>query len=97
MSAPLPEWSRQQCPKCFTDIAYVRTSKVSKGEPVELAVDFEPDTGNGGTVAVQKTGNVLYGNPVPKTQAVAMRAAGVRLHAQHSTSCQKRSTSHRTT
>lgn len=93
----LPDWARETCPRCQEDIAYVETSKKSKGAPVALAVDFTPDSGAGGTVAVQLTGGKLYGNPVARGQAAGMRAAGVPLHSQHSSTCKKRNTSHRNT
>lgn len=93
--AQLPDWARQECPKCQGSIAYVRTTRKSKGAPVDIAVDFTADPGEGGTVVVGIGSDILYGNPVPKSQAAAMRAQGVGLHAQHSTSCQKRGTSQR--
>lgn len=93
--ATLPEWARTECGKCHASIAYVRTTRMSRGHPVDIAVDFVADPGEGGTVPVGIGGNVLYGNPVPKSQAAAMRAQGVGLHAEHTTSCQKRGTSQR--
>jgi hypothetical protein len=93
--ATLPEWARKKCGKCQGDIAYVRTTRQRKGAPVDIAVDFLSDPGEGGTVPVGLGSDILYGNPVPKSQAAAMRAAGVGLHAEHATSCQKRGTSQR--
>lgn len=91
----LPEWARKECEKCHAPIAYVATSRRSKGAPVEIAVDWEPDPGTGGTVPVALVANALVGNPVTGNQAAAMRTAGVLLRPQHAQTCRRRSGSHR--
>lgn len=96
----LPRWAHRECEKCHEPIAYVQTNRRSKGAPVEIAVDFEPDPGTGGTVLVALVSSshhadALVGNPVPKRQAEAMRAAGQHLRAEHAMTCKRRSGSHR--
>lgn len=93
----LPPWARKECERCHGPIAYVRTNRKSKGQPVDIPIDYWPDESSGGTVPVQLSGETLYGNPVSKSQAAAMRAAGRYLYAEHSATCQKRGTSHRNT
>ena len=87
----LPEWARLTCEKCGHPVAYVRTPRKSKGQPVELLIDFMPETGTAGTVLVQVTQDVLYGNPIPKAHAAAVRAVGRELHAPHQETCIKHS------
>jgi len=91
----LPAWARKECEKCHEDIAYITTRARARGVPKEMAVDYEPDPGRGGTVLVAQEGNMLVGNPVPPRQATAMRAAGVALRADHALTCRRRSGSHK--
>lgn len=74
-------------------MAYVQTTRKSKGVWVEIMIDFAASSS--GVVPVQLSGEILYGNPVPKSQAAAMRSAGKPLHTLHKETCLKRNTSHR--
>lgn len=89
MSA-LPDGLRHTCPACEASVAYAKTPRMSKGQSVELMIDFAADSGTGGTVPVQIKGDTLYGDAVPKHQANAMRAAALPLHTLHKETCQKR-------
>ena len=76
------------------DVAYVVSPvRKSRGAPAETLIDFWPDEGQGGTVPVEAKGGAVYGDPVPRHMADAMRAAGRRLHAQHKDTCVKRDSS----
>ncbi len=92
----LPRWARRSCDHCGADVAYAQTTRKSKGVWVEIMIDFAPDQAAAGTVPVQVSREILYGNPVPKSQAAAMRNAGKPLHTLHKETCLKRNTSHRT-
>lgn len=87
----LPQWARRTCEKCGFGVAFVRTNRMSKGQPVDLMIDFVPETGTAGTVLVQVTKDVLYGNPITKTHAAAARAAEQELYAPHQETCIKHS------
>lgn len=86
----LPDTAKLSCTQCGVDVAWVTTQRKSKGQPVELLIDFHPDQGTGGTVPVQALGQKLYGDAVSKSMADAMRARGRSLHAQHKDTCVKR-------
>ena len=87
----LPDSLKESCPQCGVDVTYA-TSPVrkSRGAARETLIDYWPDTGTGGTVPVEVRNGVLYGDPVPRHMADAMRAAGRQLHAEHNTTCTKR-------
>ena len=89
MLSELPESLRRECTKCGRPVALVRTPRKSKGQPVEVLVDFAPDTGEGGTVPVELKGGILYGDSVPAGMAAGMRKHGVPLRALHAQSCIK--------
>lgn len=91
----IPEWARTTCDKCGFATAWVQTLKKSKGAFVEIEIDAKPDEGEGGTVVAQVTGDVLYGNPVTKTMAAALRAAGQPLYGEHKMTCTKRNGTHK--
>jgi hypothetical protein len=91
----LPRKARRTCDKCSAGVAWVKTNRTSAGQPVELMIDFTADAGTGGEVPVQVVGDTLYGNPVRRAQADAMRAAGQTLHTQHKKTCVKRNANHR--
>lgn len=93
--ADLPEWARRSCEHCGASVAYVQTPRKSKGNPVELLIDFTPADGQAGTVPVQLSGKTLYGDAVAKHLAAAMRAGGRNLHTIHKETCVKRNTNHR--
>jgi hypothetical protein len=97
LSTPLeiPEWARTACGKCESATAWVRTSRKSRGQYVEIEIDVEPDSGEGGTVMAQATGGVLYGNPVSRTTAASLRAAGRPLYGEHKMTCTKRNGTHK--
>lgn len=57
---------------------------------MDLLIDFHAEHGKGGTVPVQLSGGILYGDAVPRHTAEAMRKAGRALHAQHKDTCLKR-------
>lgn len=86
----LPDSLRHECTECSAPVTWARTPRMSKGQPVELLIDFNPDEGEGGTVAVQFTGGVLYGDTVPSGMANGMRRNGVKLHGEHKQTCLKR-------
>lgn len=86
----LPDSLRRQCVECSASVTWARTPRKSKGSPVDLLIDFHADHGEGGTVPVQLSGGVLYGDAVPRHTAEAMRKAGRLLHAQHKDTCLKR-------
>ena len=87
----IPAWAHKRCERCRQTIAYGQTPRKSKGNPVEVAVDLEPDSG--GTMVVSVLNDVVYAGELPRSKAAAMRAAGVGLHQLHSDSCLKKSTS----
>lgn len=86
----LPDALRHQCTECGVSVAWARTPRKSRGNPVDLLIDFYADHGEGGTVPVQFTGGTLYGDAVPRHLADSMRKAGQQLHAQHKDTCLKR-------
>lgn len=92
----LPRWARRTCGDCGSDVAYVRTPRKSKGQPVELMIDWTAASDTTGTIPVQLSGDVLYGDAVSKQQAAAMRSHGRALHTLHKETCVKRNTNHRT-
>lgn len=97
MSTPLeiPAWAVGECEKCGFATALVITSRKSKGKYVLIEIDVTPDPGKGGTVIAQASGGTLYGNPVSKTMAAAMRAVGRPLYGEHETTCIKRNGTHK--
>lgn len=97
MSTPLeiPEHARHTCDKCQGAVAWVTTSRRSRGKYVEIEIDAEPDPGEGGTVMAQMTSGTLYGNPVSKTMAATLRIAGRPLYGEHKMTCSKRNGTHK--
>lgn len=83
------------CGKCERPTAWVTTSRKTRGEYVEIEIDAEPDSG--GTVVAQAHGTMLYGNPVTKTMAAILRAAGRPLYGEHKMTCPKRNGTHKRT
>ena len=94
-SLEIPARLRGACDKCGSATAWVTTSRRLRGEPVEIEIDAAPDTGTGGTVAIQVSGTVLYGDAVPKTVAARMRATGRPLFSQHKMTCIHRNGTHK--
>lgn len=94
-SAEIPQWAQGTCDKCGFATAWARTNRRSKGQYVEIEIDVTADPGEGGTVMAQATGGVLYGNPVTKTRAATLRAAGQPLYGEHKMTCTKRNGTHK--
>lgn len=91
--AEIPVHARHTCKKCGFAVAWVTTSRKSKGAYVEIEIDAAPDPG--GTVMAQMSGGVLYGNPVTRTMAASVRAAGRPLYGEHKMTCPKRNGTHK--
>lgn len=89
----IPREARLSCPECGGDVAYAVTPRRSRGAQVEILIDYRPDTGVGGIVPIQVTGDTVYGDAVPKHKADAMRAQKRELHALHKDTCIKRNSS----
>lgn len=89
-SLEIPLRLRGTCDKCGSATARVTTSRKSKGDFVQIEIDAEPDAGQGGTIAAQVHGTVLYGDTVSKSMAASMRATGRPMFAEHKTTCTNR-------
>lgn len=89
----IPRAAKLSCNECGADVAYAVTPRRSRGEAVEILIDYRPDTGHGGNVPIQVKGDTVYGDAVPKHMADAMRAQKRELHALHKDTCVKRNSS----
>jgi hypothetical protein len=94
-SLEIPAWAVGTCDKCEYPTAWVTTSRKSRGVAVEIEIDATADPGEGGTVMAQASGGILYGNPVTKTMAATLRAAGRPLYGEHKMTCTKRNGTHK--
>jgi hypothetical protein len=88
--------STSECDHCEVPLAEIVTSKISKGQPRTVLVDPVPDVA--GTYTCTLTSQGKYsGNECSKGQLAGAKAHGVPLYTDHTKTCAKRGTSHRST
>ena len=85
-----------ECKHCEAPLAEITTSKITRGVAKVVTVDPIPDTAGTYTCTITSQGK-YSGNECTKGQLAGARAHGVPLYADHTTSCVKRGTSHRST
>lgn len=86
----------QECKHCDAPLAEIVTSKISRGQRRTVLVDPVPDVA--GTYTCTLTSQGKYsGNECTKGQLAGAKAHGVPLYTDHTTTCVKHGTSHRST
>lgn len=89
----IPSSALGQCPDCQQAVLTADTPRKSKGQPVTVWLDPQPDTSGRYMVSppVRKGGRWQAGLLRPN-QAAGARANGQELHSDHKDTCLKRST-----
>lgn len=77
----IPADAEKVCRRCGADILKVRTARKSKGEPLDLYVNPNPD--RNGTVYASVTDGTLYGDQVVKSKRAALLNANQNLYMLH--------------
>ena len=87
----IPPESKVRCDKCRASVVWCETAAKSKGHPVSIAVDVEPNVGAlqvHEQVAISVVGGKYFaGGFATRAKRDAAAAAGVELHMPHRKTC----------
>lgn len=93
MNVPLQDTTA--CKDCDARIVFAQTKNKSKGQPVLMPVDQDPDTA--GNVLLTAQGGTYYAGVLGPAQAAGAKAYGQQLHLSHMYSCRARGGSRKRT